>query len=88
MKHILSQADIIFTYSTALTAKGFDENIGAMVLSDEWSKLLAENCNDGCVVITTDRILDAGYGWDMRRSLSVDNPKLFGSIGYVSILRK
>ncbi len=87
MANILNQADIIFSYSTVFPTKGFDEELGAMILADEWSKMLADKCKRGCVVVTTDRALNPSYGWQLKQSLSVENPKLFGTIGYVSILQ-
>eukprot|EP00551_Chaetoceros_affinis_P004019 CAMPEP_0203677702 /NCGR_PEP_ID=MMETSP0090-20130426/29183_1 /ASSEMBLY_ACC=CAM_ASM_001088 /TAXON_ID=426623 /ORGANISM="Chaetoceros affinis, Strain CCMP159" /LENGTH=314 /DNA_ID=CAMNT_0050544669 /DNA_START=130 /DNA_END=1074 /DNA_ORIENTATION=+ len=83
---ILRQADVIFSYSTVFDTKGFSEEMGAMILSDEWSKMLADNCREGCVVVTTDRALNPQFGWTLKRSIEVDNPKLFGTTGYVSIL--
>ncbi len=85
-EHILHQADIIFSYSTVFDTKGFNEEMGAMILSDEWSKMLAEKCKKGCVIVTTDRALDPQFGWKLCGSMEVDNPKLFGTTGYVSIL--
>lgn len=87
MANILNQADIIFSYSTVFPTKGFDEELGAMILADEWSKMLADKCKKGCVVVTTDRALNPSCGWQLKQSLSVENPKLFGTIGYVSILQ-
>mmetsp|Transcript_15368 Transcript_15368/g.17876 ORF Transcript_15368/g.17876 Transcript_15368/m.17876 type:complete len:378 (+) Transcript_15368:137-1270(+) len=88
LSSVLNQADIIFSYSTVFPTKGFDPDLGAMILSKEWSQMLAQHCKKDCVVITTDRALDPVYGWELMHKLDVDNPKLFGSTGYVSILRK
>ena len=82
----MNQADIVFSYSTVFETKGFDETIGAMILSDDWSKMLAESCKKGCIVVTTDRALDPQYGWDLKQTLDVDNPKLLGATGYISSL--
>ena len=86
LSDVLTQADIVFSYSTAFDTKGFDEKLGAMILSDEWSKLLAEHCKPNCVVVTTDKALDPLYGWQLKHRLDVENPKLFGTTGFVSRL--
>lgn len=83
---IISEADIIFAYSTTWETKGFSEEAGAMVLSDEWDRLLSSTCRDGCVVITTDRALDPsshGSCWNPVGRLDVDNREVFGSVGYI-----
>ena len=85
MKDVLSQADIIFCYSTVFDSDGFDVDIGAMVLAKEWSQLLADVCKSGTVVITTDRALNPVHGWSLNHTLEVENPSLIGSTGYVSI---
>jgi hypothetical protein len=88
LSNILGQADIIFAYSTAFDTKGFDETLGAMILTDEWSMMLAHACRKGSIVVTTDRALDPNHGWELRQRLDVDNPKLFGTTGYISTLTR
>ena len=84
-KHILSQADVIFCYSTVFDSDGFNVDIGAMVLSDGWSMLLADSCKPGTVVVTTDRALNPNLGWKLMQCIEVDNASLFGSTGFISI---
>jgi hypothetical protein len=86
LSDILNQADIVFSYSTVFETKGFSEDLGAMILSDQWSKMLSEKCKKGCVVVTTDRALDPEYGWELTQRMDVENPKLLGTTGYVSRL--
>ena len=88
LSNILHQADMVFTYSTVFDTKCFDERLGAMILSDEWSKMLASVCQKGCIVVTTDRALDPQHGWQLQCSLDVENPKLMGTTGYISKLQK
>jgi hypothetical protein len=86
---ILSHADIVFAYSTAFTAKEFSPQIGALLLDDvEWSEMLYSYCPDGCIVVTTDRALNPKYGWELLNRISVDNPDVWGSIGYIHRLNK
>lgn len=84
---IFSEADIVFSYSTVFESKGFNVDLGAMVLADEWSSWLSEVCRPGCVIVTTDRALNPEHGWELKSTLDVDNPALLGSTGYISILR-
>ena len=86
LKHILSQSDVIFCYSTVFNTEGFDVEMGTMVLAREWSMLLADACRPGTVAITTDRALNPTHGWKLQHSLNVENPSLIGSTGYISIL--
>lgn len=88
LSNILHQADIVFTYSTVFDTKCFDERLGAMILSDKWSNMLSNVCQNGCIVVTTDRALDPQHGWELQCSLDVENPKLFGTTGYISKLQK
>lgn len=95
MAKVLEDADVIFAYSTVWptsesedTADGFNVELGALVLGKEWSRMLAEYCRPGCAVVTTDRALDPAYGWHIVDRRDVDNPEVFGSTGYVHILRK
>merc|ERR1712151_668372 len=75
-KNILNNADVIFGYSTAWPAPNFDPEIGAVVLGSEWSTMLAQSCKDGCIVITTDRILNTNDGWVVFEKFDVENPEL------------
>ena len=85
---LLNDADIIFAYSTAFPAETFSTTLGAMILGVEWSQLLSEACKEGCVAITTDRALDPTYGWNLLERLDVDNKEVFGSTGYIHVLKK
>lgn len=85
LKRVLSQADIIFCYSTVFDDEGFNADIGAMILSKEWSLMLADVCREGTAVVTTDRALNPAFGWKLKHTLEVDNPSLLQSTGYVSI---
>ena len=84
----LSSADLVFAYSTAFTASHFSPALGAMVLGPEWSRMLGENCPTGCVAITTDRALDPSHGWNLVDRMDVDNQEVFGSTGYIHVLKK
>uniref|UniRef100_A0A7S4MCR6 DOT1 domain-containing protein n=1 Tax=Odontella aurita TaxID=265563 RepID=A0A7S4MCR6_9STRA len=95
MQDVLANADVIFAYSTVWpTSKsedsvdGFSVELGALILGEEWSKMLAEYCRSGCAVVTTDRALDPSYGWELVDRQDVENPEVFGSTGYIHILRK
>ena len=66
----------------------FHEDMGAMVIGNEWSGLLSESCPNGCVVVTTDRALDPAYGWQLVDRLNVDNREVMGSTGYIHVLKK
>ena len=87
-KEVLEKASIIFAYSTVWPASDFSPDIGAYILDSEWSTLLANACNDGCVIITTDRALNPDDGFQIVDRLDVDNPNLAGSTGFVHILNK
>ena len=82
---ILASADIIFCYSTVFDSDGFNVDMKAMILDEEWSLMLANACEEGTVVVTTDRALNPLHGWQLKQSLDVDNPALFGSTGFVSV---
>jgi hypothetical protein len=84
----LGQADCVFAYSTAFSAKSFSPELGALILDPEWSSLLSQSCKNGCVAITTDRALDPAYGWELVNRLDVENPEVFGTTGYVQVLRR
>ena len=88
IRSVLSSADLMFLYSTAFPAKNFDPEIGALVLDPQWSYSLSKSCRNGIVAVTTDRALDPFYGWELIEKIDVDNPEVFGSSGYISILRK
>jgi hypothetical protein len=83
---ILKDADIIFCYSTVLPAPDFCVEWGAPMLSFEWSELLSASCPKGCLVITTDRVLNPLHGWLLLDKMEVDNPVLCGSVGYIHLL--
>jgi hypothetical protein len=84
---LLGQADMVFAYSTAFPANSFSPELGAMILDPEWSRLLSKSCRKGCVAITTDRALDPSFGWELVDRLDVENPGLFGSTGYIHVLK-
>lgn len=87
--NILASADIVFAYSTVFpAAEQFNVDLGALVLRPEWSQMLASECQEGCVAITTDRALDPQFGWELIERMDVENPEVFGSMGYIHILRK
>jgi hypothetical protein len=86
--HLLCRADVVFAYSTTFDAKDFSPELGALILDPKWSDLLSKSCQNGCVAITTDRALDPSYGWQLVDRLDVENPEVFGSTGYVHILKK
>jgi hypothetical protein len=84
---LLGQADIVFAYSTAFPAPSFSPELGALILDSEWSELLSCYCKPGCVAVTTDRALDPLYGWKLVDRLDVENPEVFGSTGFVHVLK-
>ena len=87
--NILASADIVFAYSTVFpAAEQFNVDLGALVLRPEWSQMLASECQEGCVAITTDRALDPQFGWELIDRMDIENPEVFGSTGYIHILRK
>ena len=87
--NILGSADIVFAYSTVFpAAEQFNVDLGALVLRPEWSQMLASECQEGCVAITTDRALDPQFGWELIDRMDIENPEVFGSTGYIHILRK
>lgn len=85
---ILKKASMVFCYSTVLPTDRFSEEIGALILSSEWSTFLAESCSNGCVVITTDRALNPEDGFHLVDRLDVENPALWGSTGFIHVLKK
>ena len=87
--NVLESADIVFAYSTVFpAAEQFNIDLGALVLRPEWSQMLASECQEGCVAITTDRALDPQFGWELIDRMDVENPEVFGSTGYIHILRR
>ena len=82
---ILSDADIIFAYSTAFSAKTFSPEVGALILDSEWSDLLSKACKPGCIAITTDRALDPLCGWKLLERIDVENQEVYGSTGYIHV---
>ena len=87
MKHIFADCKVAFAYCTVWPCSGFSVELGAMVLHSDWSDLLSQACPKGCVVVTTDRVLDPQYGWTIVDRLDVDNREVAGSTGYIHILR-
>ena len=91
IRSLLSRTDLIFAYSTVWETskvRPYDPTLGAMVLSSKWSSALASTCRDGCVAITTDRVLDPNDGWKLLDRMEVENPSVWGSVGYISVLEK
>lgn len=86
--HSCIHVTTVFAYSTAWETNGFSEQLGAMIIGQEWSGLLALSCPNGCVVVTTDRALDPHYGWHLVERLDVDNREVMGSTGYVQVLKR
>jgi len=86
---LLQNAQLVFAYSTAFAASGFDPNVGALILdNEEWSRPLSEACPDGCVAITTDRALDPKFGWKVVERMEVPNPEVLGTTGFIHVLEK
>lgn len=86
-KELFDKVNLIFCYSTAWEARGFNEEWGAMILGSEWSLMLAQACRPGCVVITTDRALDPKDGWVLVDRLDVENREVMGSTGFIQVLQ-
>lgn len=87
MVEVFGKVQLIFSYSTVFKTNGFSQELCAMILDREWSELLANSCQKGCVVITTDRALDPRHGWELLDRLDVDNREVAGSTGFVQVLR-
>lgn len=85
---VLQCTDLVFLYSTAFPTSGFSEELGAMILGQEWSGLLSKKCPTGCVAVTTDRALDPNDGWNLVDRLDVENHEVMGSTGYIHVLRR
>jgi hypothetical protein len=83
----LRGADLVFAYSSTWDAPRFSPETGSLLLSEEWQQLLGESCPPGCVVVTTDRSLDASASagrWRMLARMDVRNPEVGGaSTGYI-----
>lgn len=88
IQSILSEANLLFAYSTVWEAESFNPDLGAMVLSSKWSQTLAKACQNGTVAITTDRVLNPDHGWKLLDRMDVENPSVWGSVGYISMLQK
>lgn len=91
IQSLLSRTDLIFAYSTVWETDSlnpFNPDLQAMVLSSKWSSTLAESCKSGCVAVTTDRALNPDDGWRLLDRIDVDNPSVWGSVGYISVLEK
>jgi hypothetical protein len=83
----LRGADLVFANSSTWDAPRFSPETGSLLLSEEWQQLLGESCPPGCVVVTTDRSLDASASagrWRMLARMDVPNPEVGGaSTGYI-----
>lgn len=91
VKSTLSHAKLLFAYSTVWetdSMQPFHPDMQAMILSPKWSETLASLCPRGCVAITTDRALNPEHGWRLVDRMDVENPSVWGSTGYISILAK
>ena len=88
IQSLLSEANVLFCYSTVWETEDFNPDLSAMILHEKWTKSLANTCRNGCVVVTTDRALNPIHGWKLVDRLEVDNPSVWGSTGYISILEK
>jgi len=91
IQSILSQAKLLFAYSTVWetdSMQPFHQDMQAMILSPKWSQTLASLCPRGCVAIATDRALNPEHGWRLVDRMDVENPSVWGSTGYISILEK
>lgn len=91
IQSILSEANLLFAYSTVWetdSSQSFNPELQAMVLSSKWSKSLASVCQNGVVAVTTDRVLNPDDGWKLLDRMDVDNPSVWGSVGYISVLQK
>eukprot|EP00978_Attheya_sp_CCMP212_P049064 scaffold611086_cov86-Attheya_sp.AAC.1 len=87
LTHVWEEAHVVFCYSTVWPAPDFSISLQAMVLGPEWSHLLATVCRPGCIVITTDRVLNPLDGWVLLDRMDVANPQsLWGSTGYIQRL--
>lgn len=91
IQSILSNTNLLFAYSTVYEtnkAQPFNPELQAMILSPKWSQTLASVCSEGCVAITTDRALNPKDGWRLVDRMDVENPSVWGSVGYISVLEK
>ena len=91
IQSLLAKTSLIFAYSTVWetdSLQPFNEELGAMILSPKWSKTLASTCHNGCVAVTTDRALNPDDGWILVDRMDVENPSVWGSTGYISVLEK
>lgn len=83
---LVRESDLLFCYSTAMESGEFNETIDSAILSEEWNKVLTQNCKKGCVVITTDCALDPSYGWTLLDEIDVKNPDVLESTGFIQRL--
>ena len=91
IQSLLAETTLLFAYSTVWETDPsiqFDPDLQAMILSPKWSQTLAELCPNGCVAVTTDRALNPRDGWRFLDKMEVDNPSVWGSVGYISVLEK
>jgi SAM-dependent methyltransferase len=84
---VIGRAHLIFSYCSTFKTDGFSQEVGAMILDQQWSKFLASSCRKGCVIVTTDRALDPRHGWKMLDRRDVDNREVMGSTGYIQVLQ-
>jgi hypothetical protein len=89
---LLQQADIIFCYSTAFASSGFSPDASALILGREWNDWLVaavghraggSSSHRPCLVITTDKALDPRFGWKILDRITVPNPEVWESTGYI-----
>ncbi|KAL3794056.1 hypothetical protein HJC23_008944 [Cyclotella cryptica] len=91
IQSVLSQATLLFAYSTVWEtdpSQPFNPELQAMILSPKWSQALASLCPRGCMAVTTDRALNPQDGWRFLEKMEVENPSVWGSVGYISVLEK
>jgi hypothetical protein len=91
IQSLLSHTTLLFAYSTVWEtdiAQPFNPDLQAMILSPKWSQTLASLCPNGCIAVTTDRALNPQDGWRLLDSMEVENPSVWGSVGYISVLEK
>jgi SAM-dependent methyltransferase len=81
----ISEADLIFCYSTTFSGSVFCQTSLAVLLAPEWSQLFSQHCKHGCICITTDKALDPSLGWRHLGRLEVPNPEVVSSTGFIQI---
>lgn len=91
IQSLLANTNLLFAYSTVYETnkiQPFHPELGAMILAPKWSQTLSQLCQNGCVAVTTDRALDPKDGWRLVDRMEVENPSVWGSVGYISVLDK